>query len=94
MPAYYSIAWPRVQPEGAGAVSQPGSTSTGRWWTSLANGIEPIVTLYHWDLPQTLEDAGGWPVRDTACRFSDYAAVVAEALGDRVRRWTTINEPW
>src|SRR5690606_35397099 len=60
----------------------------------LARGIEPVATLYHWELPQALEDAGGWPARDTALRFAEYAAVVAEALGDRVRRWGTVNEPW
>ena len=96
LPAYrFSIAWPRVQPEGAGAASQPGLDFYRALVDELlASGIEPIVTLYHWDLPQALEDAGGWPVRDTAGRFADYAAVVADALGDRVRRWTTINEPW
>ena len=96
LPAYrFSIAWPRVQPEGAGAVSQPGLDFYRALVDELlTSGIEPIVTLYHWDVPQALEDAGGWPVRDTAGRFADYAAVVAGALGDRVRRWTTINEPW
>jgi beta-glucosidase len=96
LPAYrFSIAWPRVQPEGAGAASQPGLDFYRALVDELmASGIEPIVTLYHWDLPQALEDAGGWPARDTAGRFADYAAVVADALGDRVRRWTTINEPW
>jgi beta-glucosidase len=96
LPAYrFSIAWPRVQPEGAGAVSQPGLDFYRELVDELlARGVEPIVTLYHWDLPQALEDAGGWPARDTAGRFADYAGVVADALGDRVRRWTTINEPW
>jgi beta-glucosidase len=96
LPAYrFSIAWPRVQPDGAGAPSQPGLDFYRALVDELlASGIEPIVTLYHWDLPQALEDAGGWPARDTAGRFADYAAVVADALGDRVRRWTTINEPW
>src|SRR5690606_23144519 len=57
-------------------------------------GIEPVATLYHWDLPQALEDAGGWPARDTASRFADYAYAVGEALGQPVRRWSTVNEPW
>ena len=96
MPAYrFSIAWPRVQPGGRG----PASPSALDWYRALvddllAHGIEPVVTLYHWDLPQALEDAGGWPARDTAYRFADYAALVADALGDRVRRWGTVNEPW
>ena len=60
----------------------------------LADGIEPVATLYHWDLPQALEDLGGWPLRDTAGRFADYAALAADALGDLVRRWGTVNEPW
>jgi beta-glucosidase len=96
LPAYrFSIAWPRVQPTGAGAVSQPGLDFYRALVDELlAHGVEPIVTLYHWDLPQALEDSGGWPARDTAGRFADYAAAVADALGDRVRRWTTINEPW
>ena len=96
VPAYrFSVAWPRVQPTGTGAVS----TSGLDFYRSLvdellAHGIEPVVTLYHWDLPQALEDEGGWTVRATAERFADYAGVVGEALGDRVRSWTTVNEPW
>jgi beta-glucosidase len=96
LPAYrFSIAWPRVQPDGAGAVSKSGIDFYRALVDELlGHGVEPVVTLYHWDLPQALEDAGGWPVRDTANRFADYAAVVGAALGDRVRHWTTINEPW
>jgi beta-glucosidase len=60
----------------------------------LAHGIKPAITLYHWDLPQELEDAGGWPERDTAYRFAEYAQIVGEALGDRVEQWITLNEPW
>ena len=60
----------------------------------LEAGIEPWVTLYHWDLPQALQDRGGWANRDTAYRFADYAAIMADALGDRVRHWSTLNEPW
>ncbi|HKY65822.1 MAG TPA: GH1 family beta-glucosidase [Acidimicrobiales bacterium] len=91
----FSISWPRVQPSGAGAVSASGLDFYRALVDELlANGIEPVATLYHWDLPQALEDVGGWVARPTAERFADYAAVVAGALGDRVRRWTTINEPW
>jgi beta-glucosidase len=91
----FSIAWPRVQPTGAGPTSPTGLDFYRALVDQLHDhGIEPVVTLYHWDLPQDLEDTGGWPVRDTALRFADYAAVVAAALGDRVRHWTTINEPW
>jgi beta-glucosidase len=60
----------------------------------LERGVAPVLTLYHWDLPQELEDAGGWPVRDTAERFADYALSLGEVLGDRVHTWTTLNEPW
>jgi beta-glucosidase len=96
IPAYrFSVAWPRVQPDGQGKASEPGLDFYRALVDELlAHGIEPVVTLYHWDLPQALEDAGGWPVRATAERFADYAALVADTLGDRVRRWTTINEPW
>ena len=91
----FSVAWPRVQPLGAGPVSTAGLDFYRALVDELLGlGVEPVVTLYHWDLPQALEDAGGWPARDTALRFAEYAAVVGEALGDRVRRWSTVNEPW
>jgi beta-glucosidase len=91
----FSVAWPRVQPHGRGPASQEGLDFYRALVDELlGHGIEPVVTLYHWDLPQALEDEGGWPVRATAQRFADYATLVAGALGDRVRRWTTVNEPW
>jgi beta-glucosidase len=91
----FSIAWPRVQPDGRGAANQQGLDHYRRLVDGLLErGIEPVVTLYHWDLPQALEDAGGWPARDTAMRFGDYAELVGAALGDRVDRWITLNEPW
>ncbi|MPZ27002.1 MAG: beta-glucosidase [Micromonosporaceae bacterium] len=94
----FSVAWPRVQPSGKGpasSVNQAGLDFYRRLVDELlGHGIEPWVTLYHWDLPQPLEDAGGWPVRDTAARFAEYAALVHGALGDRVDRWITANEPW
>jgi beta-glucosidase len=90
-----SIAWPRVQPRGSGPANRPGLDFYRRLVDQLLDhGIEPLVTLYHWDLPQPLEDAGGWPARDTAARFAGYAELVHAALGDRVRWWTTLNEPW
>jgi len=91
----FSIAWPRVQPSGSGPVERRGLDFYRRLVdTLLEAGIQPWPTLYHWDLPQPLEDAGGWPVRDTAKRFAEYAATVHDALSDRVERWTTLNEPW
>jgi beta-glucosidase len=91
----FSVAWPRVLPAGWGAVNEAGLDFYRRLVDELlAAGIEPHLTLYHWDLPQALQDAGGWPSRDVAERFADYAAVVFEALRDRVRLWTTLNEPW
>lgn len=91
----FSIAWPRIQPEGRGAVEARGLAFYDRLVDGLLEaGIEPWPTLFHWDLPQALEDAGGWPSRETAHRFADYAEIVADALGDRVRNWTTLNEPW
>jgi beta-glucosidase len=91
----FSIAWPRVQPDGRGRANERGIDFYRRLVDALLEaGIEPFPTLYHWDLPQPLQDAGGWPARDTAARFADYAAVVFDALGDRVRHWLTLNEPW
>ncbi|MEV1203444.1 GH1 family beta-glucosidase [Microbispora rosea] len=90
----FSVAWPRVVPDGTGAVNPRGLAFYDRLVDALLDaGIRPFATLYHWDLPQALQDRGGWPERDTAQRFADYAAVVAERLGDRVADWTTINEP-
>lgn len=90
----FSVAWPRVQPTGSGAVNQAGLAFYDRLVDELLSaGIAPMVTLYHWDLPQPLEDAGGWLSRDTAERFADYAAVVGDRLADRVRWWVPVNEP-
>ena len=91
----FSVAWPRVQPGGRGPVNAAGLAFYDRLVDELlGKGVDPWVTLYHWDLPQELEDAGGWPARDTALRFADYAMHVYDALGDRVKVWTTLNEPW
>ncbi|GAA3454295.1 GH1 family beta-glucosidase [Dactylosporangium matsuzakiense] len=91
----FSVAWPRVQPRGRGPVNPEGLGFYDRLTDELlANGVEPWITLYHWDLPQELEDAGGWPHRDTAYRFADYSMLVFDALQDRITTWTTLNEPW
>ncbi|WP_370409466.1 GH1 family beta-glucosidase [Streptomyces fradiae] len=91
----FSVSWSRVQPTGRGPAVQKGLDFYRRLVDELLDaGIEPALTLYHWDLPQELEDAGGWPERSTAERFAAYATLVADALGDRVTRWTTLNEPW
>ncbi len=91
----FSVAWPRVQPDGAGPFSVAGLGFYDRLVDDLLrHGIEPVVTLYHWDLPQALEDAGGWPARETAYRFAAYAERVGARLGDRVWHWSTVNEPW
>jgi beta-glucosidase len=91
----FSIAWPRVIPDGRGAVNAAGLDFYDRLVDELlANDIEPFATLFHWDTPQALEDAGGWPVRATAEAFVEYAEAVVARLGDRVRRWMTHNEPW
>ena len=91
----FSLAWPRLQPDGRGALNEDGVDFYSRLVDALlAKDIQPWVTLYHWDLPQVLQDAGGWPERDTAERFAEYAAAVYERLHDRVTHWTTLNEPW
>ena len=91
----FSIAWPRIQPDGSGAINAAGLDFYDRLTDALlAAGITPMPTLFHWDLPQPLEDAGGWMARDTAERFADYAAVVADRLADRIPMWITLNEPF
>ena len=90
----YSIAWPRIQPTGRGPANARGLDYYKRLTDAvLQAGIRPLVTLYHWDLPQALEDAGGWPNRDTCERFADYVALVERALGDRIAHWCIFNEP-
>jgi beta-glucosidase len=90
----FSVAWPRVLPDGHGAVNEAGLDFYDRLVDELcANGIAPAVTLFHWDTPQKIEDGGGWLDRDTAYRFADYATVVGERLADRVRMWMPLNEP-
>ncbi|MDX3505377.1 GH1 family beta-glucosidase [Streptomyces sp. ATCC51928] len=91
----FSLAWPRIQPGGRGPANEKGLDFYKRLVDELqGRGVTPWITLYHWDLPQELEDAGGWPARDTALRFAEYATLAHEALGDRVEHWTTLNEPW
>jgi beta-glucosidase len=91
----YSIAWPRIQPSGSGAANQKGVDFYKRLTDAvLGAGMRPLVTLFHWDLPQTLEEQGGWPRRDTAARFADYVEIVIKALGDRINTWAIFNEPW
>jgi beta-glucosidase len=91
----YSIAWPRIQPTGSGSSNQKGIDYYKRLTDAiLGAGMRPLVTLFHWDLPQPLEDQGGWPNRDTAARFVDYVEIVVKALGDRIDTWAIFNEPW
>lgn len=91
----FSVAWPRILPQGSGAVNPAGLDFYDRLVDALLDrGIEPFVTLYHWDLPQALLDAGGWPERFVVDLFADYAATVVRRLGDRVQKWITFNEPW
>lgn len=90
----FSISWPRIQPAGVGAANPKGTDFYSRIVDALLEAhIRPMVTLYHWDLPQALEDAGGWPNRDLAGRYADYVQLVAQALGDRVSDWMLFNEP-
>jgi beta-glucosidase len=91
----FSIAWPRIVPAGRGAVNDRGLDFYSRLVDELlANDIAPYATLFHWDLPQVLEDQGGWPARATAEAFVEYVDVVSRRLGDRVKHWITHNEPW
>ena len=91
----FSVSWPRIQPNGTGPANPDGLAFYDRLIDELLGaGIDPLLTLYHWDLPQALQDRGGWPNRDTASRFAEYATIVHDRLGDRVDDWTTLNEPF
>ncbi|CAN5740058.1 GH1 family beta-glucosidase [soil metagenome] len=91
----FSVAWPRIQPDGSGSPNQKGLDYYRRLVDGLLErSIEPALTLYHWDLPQTLEDSGGWTSRETSERFAEYASIVYESLSDSVKFWITLNEPW
>jgi len=91
----FSIAWARIQPSGRGAVNQKGIDHYKRVMDAVREaGIRPFCTLYHWDLPQGLEDLGGWPNRDLAGYFADYAGILAKNLGDRIQVWAPFNMPW
>jgi beta-glucosidase len=90
----FSVSWPRIQPSGSGRPNPKGIDFYKRLIDALLEArIRPLLTLFHWDLPQALEDAGGWPNRDLAGRFADYAALMAREVGDRVNDWTLLNEP-
>lgn len=91
----FSVSWPRLQPGGRGRLNPEGVAFYRSILEGLHEaGVRPFVTLYHWELPQELEDLGGWPERDTASRFADFAGQVVAALGDHVNDWITLNEPW
>ncbi|MGX5679797.1 GH1 family beta-glucosidase [Schumannella luteola] len=90
----FSLGWPRIQPDGSGPANAEGLAFYDRLVDELLeNGISPVATLFHWDTPEPLQSAGGWMTRDTASRFADFTALVAAALGDRVDKWITLNEP-
>ncbi|UCI30249.1 GH1 family beta-glucosidase [Mesorhizobium sp. B4-1-4] len=91
----FSFAWTRLLPEGRGDANAKGIAFYDRLVDDLLEaGVEPYATLYHWDLPQALQDRGGWYSRETATAFADYAGLAARSFGDRVKKWTTLNEPW
>src|SRR5215472_6508849 len=91
----FSISWPRIQPTGTGAPNMKGVDQYSRFVDALvAAGIRPWCTMYHWDLPQALEDRGGWPNRDLAGYFADYSGILAKHLGDRITVWAPFNMPW
>jgi beta-glucosidase len=91
----FSVAWARIQPTGTGEVNQKGLDFYSRYVDALLEaGIRPMCTVFHWDLPQALEDQGGWPNRDLYKHFADYSGIVAKTLGDRVTTWAIFNEPW
>lgn len=91
----FSVSWSRILPDGTGRVNQPGLDFYSRLVDELlANGIEPLLTLYHWDMPAALDDRGGWLNRDCADWFADYGNVLYRALDGRVKKWVTLNEPW
>ena len=96
LPNYrFSLAWPRILPEGTGRIEPRGLDFYDRLIEGLLeSGIEPWITLHHWDLPSTLYDKGGWLSRDTCAAFAEYTDIVTRRYGDRVRHWITINEPW
>src|SRR3954453_15209106 len=91
----FSISWARIQPSGTGAPNMKGIDHYSRFLDSmLENGLRPFCTIYHWDLPQALEDKGGWPNRDLAGYYADYAAILAKHFGDRITIWAPFNMPW
>ena len=91
----FSVAWPRIQPQGSGPANQKGLDFYRRLVEGLGErDIVPMLTLYHWDLPQALEDQGGWTSRETSERFAEYVGIVYEDLSDEVPFWITLNEPW